>query len=78
MNKSCDKWGTLLRFLEYQIKEKKDLSSVKLGACKAPLVGALAPGVEEFGVVWIMQCFRLGVVSHAARKKGEFSQLRSS
>lgn len=79
MNKSYDKWGTLLRFLEYQIKEKKDLPSVKLGARKAPLVGALAPGVEEFGVVWIMQRFRLGVIFYAAKGGGgEFSQLGSS
>lgn len=43
--------GNSFAFLEYQIKEKKDLPRVKLGARKAPLVGGLAPGVGEFGVI---------------------------
>lgn len=63
MNKSYDKRVTPLCFLEYQIKGKKDLSSAKLEARKAPLVGALAPGV--FGVLWIMQRFRFGVIFYA-------------
>lgn len=63
--------GNSFAFLEYQIKEKKDLPRVKLGARKAPLVGGLAPGVGEFGVIWIMQRFRLGVIFYAARGGGE-------